>query len=185
MEQKHEILLSALAHARRAEPLPAMPEVTEHQWQVVFRLAEEHKILPLIFEAAYQQPGLQAGNLVPRYRGTVMRAVFAQTSKTMEFLELYGRLRQAGVTPLVVKGIICRQLYPMPDHRPSSDEDVLIPPEQFPLLIGFCLISVCRPRSRRKTLKKAMRSPIAKPAVRSISSCTSISSRRNPGLTAI
>ena len=133
MEQKHEILLSALAHARRAEPLPAMPEVTEHQWQDVFRLAEEHKILPLIFEAAYQQPGLQAGNLVPRYRGTVMRAVFAQTSKTMEFLELYGRLRQAGVTPLVVKGIICRQLYPMPDHRPSSDEDVLIPPEQFPL----------------------------------------------------
>ena len=56
-----------------------------------------------------------------------------QTLRTAEFLELWRALEEAGVTPLVVKGVVCRQLYPKPDHRPSSDEDVLIPPEQFPL----------------------------------------------------
>jgi hypothetical protein len=32
-----------------------------------------------------------------------------------------------------VKGIICRNLYPLPDHRPSGDEDLLIPADRFPL----------------------------------------------------
>jgi hypothetical protein len=34
---------------------------------------------------------------------------------------------------LVVKGILCRELYPQPDHRPSSDEDLLVMPSQFSL----------------------------------------------------
>lgn len=133
MEQKHEILLAALARALQGEPLPAMPEVTEQQWQEIFTIAGAHNILPLILETVYQQPALKGSGLTSLYRGQVMQTVFAQTCKTAEFLEVYGKLRQAGVTPLVVKGIICRTLYPMPDHRPSGDEDVLIPPEQFPL----------------------------------------------------
>ena len=39
-------------------------------------------------------------------------------------------LSQAGLTPCVVKGVVCRSLYPNPDHRASGDEDVLIPPQQ-------------------------------------------------------
>jgi hypothetical protein len=62
-----------------------------------------------------------------------MREVFLQTRKTGEFLQLYRTLRLAGVKPLVVKGIICRNLYPQPDYRASSDEDVLIPKGQFNL----------------------------------------------------
>ena len=34
------------------------------------------------------------------------------------------------MTPCVVKGIVCRNLYPHPDHRMSGDEDVLIPQMQ-------------------------------------------------------
>ncbi len=60
-----------------------------------------------------------------------MQEVFLQTGKTREFLELYRRFRAAGVRPLVLKGLICRSLYPQSDHRPSGDEDILIPPEQF------------------------------------------------------
>ena len=54
-----------------------------------------------------------------------------QARKTEEFLALYKRLLEAGLTPMVVKGIICRQLYPQPDSRCSGDEDVLIPKDQF------------------------------------------------------
>lgn len=32
----------------------------------------------------------------------------------------------------MVKGIVCRTLYPKPDNRPSGDEDLLIPAEEFP-----------------------------------------------------
>lgn len=132
MEKKHEILLAALACALKGKNLAPVPEVTAPQWQEILSLAAEHRILPLILEAVYRQPGLKGSSLTAGYRGRVMQTVFAQTTKTVDFLELYGKLRRAGVTPLVVKGIICRQLYPVPDYRPSGDEDVLIPPEQFP-----------------------------------------------------
>ena len=54
-----------------------------------------------------------------------------QSRKTEEFLQLYGKLTEQGLTPVVVKGIICRSLYREPDYRCSGDEDVLIPAEQF------------------------------------------------------
>ena len=54
-----------------------------------------------------------------------------QAMQTNQFLRLYEHLRNAGVTPLVVKGIVCRSLYPNSDYRISSDEDLLIPSEQF------------------------------------------------------
>ena len=64
----------------------------------------------------------------------VMQQVMMQTMRTNEFLELNKNLHAAGVRPLVVKGIICRNLYPQPDYRQSGDEDVLIPVDQF----GIC-----------------------------------------------
>jgi len=133
MEQKHEILLQALRCSLAGGQLEPVVDFSDGQWEEVFRISEQHKILPLIFEAVYAQTGLQNSQLLSRYRSRVMQTVFYQTGKTMEFLQLYARLQEAGVTPLVVKGIICRNLYPMPDHRISSDEDVLIPPEQFDL----------------------------------------------------
>ena len=99
-------------------------------------MAAEHKVLPLIFEPAYPlvarlDPALAAGA-----KRQVRLQVIVQTIRTAEFLELYRALEEAGATPLVVKGIVCRQLYPRADHRPSADEDLWIPPEQYPLCHG-------------------------------------------------
>ena len=61
----------------------------------------------------------------------VLQLVMLQAQKTSEFLAVYRTLREAGLHPLVVKGIVCRSLYPKPDLRISGDEDLLIPPEEF------------------------------------------------------
>ena len=125
------LLAAALGNAH--DPVP---ELTADQWRELFALAAEHKVLPLIFEPAYPQvarldPALAAGT-----KRQVRLQVVAQTIRTAEFLELYRALEEAGATPLVVKGIVCRQLYPRADHRPSADEDLWIPPEQYPLCHG-------------------------------------------------
>ena len=44
---------------------------------------------------------------------------------------LFDKMRQNGLTPLIVKGIVCRDLYPNPDLRTSNDEDLYIPRDQF------------------------------------------------------
>lgn len=104
-------------------------ELPPEEWQALFHLAAIHKVTPLLYEAAY--PLVKEQTLPASMKRQVMQQVIMQTMRTAEFLELNNRLQAAGIRTLVVKGIICRSLYPQPDHRPSSDEDVLILPEQF------------------------------------------------------
>ena len=125
------LLAAALGNAH--DPVP---ELTADQWRELFAMAAEHKVLPLIFEPAYPQVARLDPALAAGAKRQVRLQVVAQTIRTAEFLELYRALEEAGATPLVVKGIVCRQLYPRADHRPSGDEDLWIPPEQYPLCHG-------------------------------------------------
>ena len=125
------LLAAALGNAH--DPVP---ELTADQWRELFAMAAAHKVLPLIFEPAYPQVARLDPALAADTKRQVRLQVVAQTIRTAEFLELYRALEEAGATPLVVKGIVCRQLYPRADHRPSADEDLWIPPEQYPLCHG-------------------------------------------------
>lgn len=127
-QQFLQILKTALLGGRLSET-----ELTEKQLEEIATLAQQHKVLPLIFDAIHGLPGLGGTEFLARIRQQSRQQIILQTRKSYDFLKLYGALREAGVTPLVVKGIICRGLYPQPDHRPSSDEDLLIAPGQFAL----------------------------------------------------
>jgi hypothetical protein len=108
----------------------APTELTAQQWAELFELAEAHKLLPMIFEAGHTRLTQADPALAAAARRRARNHVILQTLRTGEFLELYRALEEAGIKALVVKGIVCRQLYPKPDHRPSSDEDLWIPPDQ-------------------------------------------------------
>ena len=124
-------ILTAAIHGRRAE---LHREITANEWQTLFHIAGIHHVLPLFYEAVYTHPSLaDEQELLAAMKQKVQRQVVLQTIRTGEFLELNDRLQNAGVKPLVVKGIVCRSLYTQPDHRPSGDEDVLIPEAQFAL----------------------------------------------------
>ena len=114
----------------------SVPELTPEQWRELCALAWEHKVLPLVFEAAYPMAAQADPALAAGMKRRVRQQVILQTLRTSEFLELYRALEEAGAAPVVVKGIVCRQLYPKPDHRPSSDEDLWISGEQFGLCHG-------------------------------------------------
>lgn len=125
--------LSILKAALRNEQADPDLEISPDEWQKLFHMASIHKVLPLFYEAVYASPSLQRSEppFLPAIKRQVRQQVLMQTMRTSEFLELNQVLQAAGIKPLVVKGIICRNLYPKPDYRQSSDEDVLIPAEQF------------------------------------------------------
>ena len=102
-------------------------------WRSFFRLCQYHQILPMIYDTVYDCPAFAAfpQQEMQAVKGQVIRQVMVQSRKTEEFLLLYKKLLGEGLTPLVVKGIICRNMYREPDYRCSGDEDVLIPKEQF------------------------------------------------------
>lgn len=131
MNRIDQCFLNILRCALKGAPLESAPGLTEAEWEQLFRTAQDHRILPLVFEAVHALPEMKASPQRPALKQAVFQQVMLQTRKTADFLGLMRSFSQAGIHPLVVKGIICRNLYPHPDHRSSSDEDLLIPPEAF------------------------------------------------------
>ena len=100
-------------------------------WEEVFRLAEQHHVLPMVVNAAYDAYGAEVPwDRLTRYKKRAQQLTYLQMMKTERFLSLYRFLAGKGLTPLVMKGLICRDLYPNPDFRFSADEDLLIMPDQ-------------------------------------------------------
>lgn len=108
-------------------------ELPAEDWAELFRLSQHHQILPMVYDAVYPCPAFRScpQALVQAVKGQVIRQVMIQSRKTSEFLQIYSQLTAQGLTPLVMKGLVCRNLYREPDYRTSGDEDVLIPREQF------------------------------------------------------
>ena len=132
MDTTIKTFLAILKAALRDERPVLEREILPDEWSRLFRLASIHNVLPLFYEAVYAEPSLaMEQSLLTRVKHQVKQQVIMQTMRTREFLELNDRLQKSGIRPLVIKGIICRNLYRNPDHRPSSDEDVLISDESF------------------------------------------------------
>lgn len=108
-------------------------QVSAEDLSALIHIASIHHVVPMIFESIYSCDAFQAlhPQQVMGLRRSVTRSIMLQTMKTEEFKALFGKLKAAGFKPCVVKGVICRGLYPSPDARSSGDEDVLIRPEDF------------------------------------------------------
>ena len=101
-------------------------------WPAIFSLANQQKLLPIVFEAVRKMPA--AGENAALFAVTkqqVIGQVLNQTVRSAEFADLYHKLRAAGLHPIVVKGQLCSRLYPLKDHRISADDDLLIPDGEF------------------------------------------------------
>ena len=72
-----------------------------------------------------------AERLLAAYADRARAEILSQANRTGELCLLYRYLRSKGLHPLVMKGIVCRALYPDPEHRPSTDEDLLVKPAEF------------------------------------------------------
>lgn len=129
-EQTFLKILQAALRGAKAAPADLAADM---DWNWLIRMAVQHKLLPMIVSAL-------PAELLPNARTlkqNVLRQVGAQTMKSSEFLALYTAMRDAGFHPLVVKGIVCRGIYPQGDLRPSSDEDLYVPDEEFAACCGF------------------------------------------------
>lgn len=128
------LFLEALCASLENNKVSWSDTIASPAWRSLMETAEIHRVLPLVYEAVFDCPAAKAADqsVFPAFKSRAVQSVFLQTTKTADFLQLYQHLQAAGVTPIVVKGIVCRSLYPNPDLRMSSDEDLLIPPEHFP-----------------------------------------------------
>ena len=101
-------------------------------WPAIFTLANQQKLLPILFEAVRKMPAAEENvALFAVTKQQVIGQVLNQTVRSAEFSDLYHKLRSAGLHPIVVKGQLCSRLYPLKDHRISADDDIYIPDAEF------------------------------------------------------
>lgn len=131
MDKAETLLLEALRCALRNEPLEISEMPEQDILRRLFRMSREQYVLPLVVQAFSESAAFRAlpasGALLREARMLTLR----QARRTADFLLVLERLEALGLHPAVVKGAVCRALYPHPEQRPSSDEDLLCPPEDF------------------------------------------------------
>lgn len=109
-------------------------ELTDPDWDRLYEFAKHHSLLPIFYEGCnkYNEFQLVSEDYKNRIFMETIRTIMWQASRTEAFLDIYDKLNLEGITPLVLKGLICRETYgELSDHRPSGDEDIYIRKEDF------------------------------------------------------
>ena len=119
-------------HIARAAISGSDLPIEKADWPAIFTLANQQKLLPILFEAARKTPDAEENAaLFAVTKQQVIGQVLNQTVRSAEFSDVYHKLRSAGLHPIVVKGQLCSRLYPLKDHRISADDDLYIPDAEF------------------------------------------------------
>ena len=102
-------------------------------WNLLSKIARKQNILPLFFQAADDIEGYASANVYAKDQLATFSMVATQIQRSSEFSDIYEKITRQGIYPIVMKGIICRQLYgELGEYRPSSDEDILVEIKDFP-----------------------------------------------------
>lgn len=115
--------------AQKADTLPEAVGSLAAVWG----LASIHSVLPMVYGAAAKLKPAASDNaeLIEKWRQQTFHTVCLQAVKSQAFLQLCQAFDEAGIKAVVIKGILCRRLYPQPDYRTSSDEDIFAEEKDF------------------------------------------------------
>jgi len=133
LTEVQQMFLVVMKNALTGEQTQFDSDVTAQDAVSLLVLASKQNVLPMVYESVYRNEvfsELPASD-AKFFKNQVFSIVMRQVRKTSEFLTLYKHFEENGLKPLVVKGIICRNLYPDPDSRPSGDEDLYVPEDLF------------------------------------------------------
>ena len=133
------IFLDILKSAITQTSCDKIKDLDTGDWEKIYEISQKQQLSPLIYQQIFSNESfLQSDREFQMYwKMDTLNQAGNQARKSILFLMLFEKMRQHGLTPLVVKGIVCRNLYPNPDLRTSNDEDLFIPRDQFEKMDAF------------------------------------------------
>lgn len=123
------LFLEILKASLRGEQMPCDVQISCEEMDEIIRLSQLHKLLPMVYDCVYRICPYEDAVQDEIRRGSKL-LVLQQTLREESFLRVYEALQKRGLEPIVVKGMVCRSLYPKPELRSSADEDLLIKAEE-------------------------------------------------------
>ncbi|MCD7855832.1 MAG: nucleotidyltransferase family protein [Clostridiales bacterium] len=98
----------------------------------LLNFAAHQNLFPFVFQSLTLIKGFENTPVYKKYFPQFLASFSVQVRRTEGFLKLYPEFSNKGIYPVVVKGIICRQLYgELAECRPSGDEDIYVKKSDF------------------------------------------------------
>lgn len=109
---------------------PSLPQ-KDINWQTLKEIAERQKILPLLYDSTAKlgKSGPDVSTMKAWQNETLFCTYFF-AMQNEQFYHMFKVAEEKGVDMLLLKGIVLKELYPIPELRTMSDCDVIIKREQ-------------------------------------------------------
>ena len=117
--------------------------IESEDWEKIINLSVDHLVLPMVYGEVWNMESFHklSEDMRMKLKCDTKHKVMGQILRTEIFLNLYQQISNHGITPLVFKGLICREMYPKSDERTSGDEDFIVKKEEFARLDQILLAS--------------------------------------------
>ena len=133
------VFLGLLRSAVNRVPYDGPEILSEREWGVLDWLTGFHHVDGLVYEQLGRTDLWKSAPI--KVRSEMQRRTFysiaLQINRKCDFLIYYRELLAQGLSPVMLKGSICRKLYPTDYLRPSSDEDFLVTGNDFEKVVRF------------------------------------------------
>lgn len=139
MEIGQALVQAVCAGMRGGQITWAEETLSRQDWEELCLLARQQQVLPVLVHSCYASPAFLSQDEAFRREvlGSNRMQVARQTMRSASLGALWAQLCQAGFTPVIMKGAACRAVWPLGSVRLSSDEDVLVPHDQFSACVDF------------------------------------------------
>ena len=112
-----------------AEELASVRAATDADWAAILKVARQQTVLGQLYQALFQLPNdvRPPEAIVTALMSDALRAVRHAYAAATASQDLVERLRAAGLSPVVMKGVSVAAFYRHPEFRTAGDIDIYLP----------------------------------------------------------
>lgn len=127
MNTTERVLITLLNKAIHKETA-TLDEIDEIHWGKLLYEAKEHHVSPLVYSAIDRRDAVKciAPELLKDWKKEVFYSGINQQNHIIKVGEVLEKFNENNIAVIVLKGLVVREYFPMPQLRTMSDADVLV-----------------------------------------------------------
>ena len=126
MDRANNLLIQALQCFVHEEKIDLSGLKDEKDWEPVFQLADIHSVGGILCYMVMNNPGGIPPSVLERARTICLRTMAEYTLRGQRMQLLSAKLSREGISHLLFKGFVLKDIYPVPELRTYGDVDFLI-----------------------------------------------------------